>query len=215
MARRFLLTGCVTALASAALAACSGASKPVATPATATTSGSVAATAGPTGDPTRGPTGSAASGGNPSAATVHMCTAAHTAISATGRSAAAGHWSLVVLLRNTGSSTCRMQGYPGVDGLDENGNRGGGARQTPSGYMGGLTETGDLPVVDLAPGTTASALVEGASVPSGEVPCQNYQGLLVTSPDGDTWTKLEGPFAACDGLQVHPVVPGTSGRRTP
>jgi len=126
--------------------------------------------------------------------------------------AAGGHWGLVVLLRNKGTETCRMQGWPEVFGLDENANLAGGARHTLSGYLGGVTSN-ELPVIDLASGGITSALVEGTSVNGGQVPCTQYHGLEVTLPGGDDLTKIDGPFTSCDGMQVHPVVPGTSGRQ--
>jgi hypothetical protein len=194
---RKLLLGCVAALAGAAVVGCSGPSKPVSAPAPVTSSGSVSSATAP------------ASG--PAASATPRCPAAQIAISAGPVSRTADHTEVIVLMRNNGSSACRLEGFPGVAGIDQNGNRGGDAVQSPSGSTQGAAT---LPLVDLTPGATASALVVSSDVPQGGIPCPKYQGLLVSSPGGDQWTKLDTPVMGCQGLQVHPTFLGTSGRQS-
>jgi hypothetical protein len=127
--------------------------------------------------------------------------------------AALGHSSIVVLFTNRGQSACALVGYPGVAGLNAAGTQVTQARRTPSGYMGGLSAGATAPpVVTLQPNQTASAIVEGTDVPSGnQTTCPTLSGLLVTAPNTTRSVRLPAAPADCSGLQVHPVVPGDSG----
>ncbi|MGC8465996.1 MAG: DUF4232 domain-containing protein [Acidimicrobiales bacterium] len=124
-----------------------------------------------------------------------------------------GHSGGPILFRNHGSKTCFLKGYPGVEGLDASGNQVTQAVRTPLGYLGGLPTMKALPpVVILKPGDTASALVEGTDVPSGgSAQCPILYGLEVTAPNTHHSTKLQGAPGDCSVLQIHPVVPGTTG----
>jgi hypothetical protein len=126
--------------------------------------------------------------------------------------AAAGHRSLVLVFTNTGTTTCRLRGYPGVAGLDRDGRQLVQARRTPSGYLGGLG-SGPLPTVALAPGKTASALVEALAFDqrTGDA-CTPWAGLLVTAPDGTRSSPVRWTGDGCAELEIHPVVPGSTGR---
>ena len=87
------------------------------------------------------------------------------------------------------------------------------AQRTLTGMMGGLAPgVTALPRITLAPGQTASAVVEGTDVPSGtETSCPTYPSLLVTAPNAKASVTIPFALPGCSGLQVHPVVPGTSG----
>ena len=127
-------------------------------------------------------------------------------------SAAAGHQGVVLLFVNKGTTPCVLFGYPGVAGLNSSGSQVTQAQRTLTGMMGGLAPgVTTLPRITLAPGQSASAVVEGVDVPSGNAPCATYPSLLVTAPN----TKVSVPIAlslpGCQPLQVHPVVPGTTG----
>lgn len=127
--------------------------------------------------------------------------------------AGAGHSGVVVLFRNRSTATCLLQGYPGVAGLNSAGAQVTQAKRTPSGYLGGLGPGQTAPpVVALAPGQQASALVEGTDVPTGSATsCPSLAGLLVTAPNVHHSVHLSGAPGDCSGLQVHPVVAGTTG----
>lgn len=127
--------------------------------------------------------------------------------------AAAGHSGGPIIFRNHGTNTCFLEGYPGVAGLDASGNQVTQAVRTPQGYLGGLPAGQTLaPVVILKPGATASALVEGTDIPpGGSAKCPILYGIEVTAPNTHHSTKLQGAPGDCSGLQVHPVVPGTTG----
>ena len=124
-----------------------------------------------------------------------------------------GHVGQVVVFTNVGTSGCTLYGYPGVAGLDAAGTQIMQAIRTPSGYLGGLwnAPNGPPPVVALAPGQVASALVEGVDNQVGSMPCVQLSSLLVTAPTTTRSVDLPSDSHECDGLEVHPVVPGTSG----
>jgi hypothetical protein len=118
-----------------------------------------------------------------------------------------------ILFTNVSPAVCTLFGYPGVAGLDTSGTQIMQATRTLSGYLGGLWSTPDRPppTVTLAPGQTASALVEGTDNQVGTRPCIQLSGLLVTPPNTTRSDDLPGVHFECAGLEVHPVVPGTSG----
>ncbi len=108
-----------------------------------------------------------------------------------------------------GSSSCTIGGYPGVAGLDATGHQLTQAQRTLSGYLGGATSVSSF---QLGPGQTASALVEGTSVPSGsQSSCTSYASLLVTPPNNTQSVIVHVSLPACSGLQVHPTVDNPSG----
>lgn len=139
------------------------------------------------------------------------CKLADLTVSATGSDGGAGHRLVVLVFTNSGSRTCSMYGYPGVAALDADGKQVAQAIRTRSGYMGGLRGT-HLPTVVLAPGRAASAGVEALGFnPTDGSACTAYQGLLVTAPDDTSSTHLPWGNDGCSGLEVHPVVSGTTG----
>jgi Protein of unknown function (DUF4232) len=130
-----------------------------------------------------------------------------------GRSGVAmGNVGQTFVFTNVSTSACTLYGYPGVAGLDGVGRQIVQATRTPNGYIGGLSSSdAPAPIVALAPGQAASALVEGDDNQFGSMPCVQLSGLLVTAPNTTRSVDLPGAFSDCDGLQIHPVVPGTSG----
>ena len=140
------------------------------------------------------------------------CQGTSLVISAGQVAAGGGHQGIPLRFRNISSTPCRLTGYPGVAGLTS------GAAQNPatrtlSGSLGGLPPgTSGLPVIELAPGEVASALVEGTDVPTGTATaCRSFTALLVTPPDARQASRLPASLTDCSGLAVHPVVPGTTG----
>ncbi len=139
------------------------------------------------------------------------CKQADLTVSATGTDGGSGHRLVVIVFTNSGSRTCSMYGYPGVAALDADGKQVAQATRSRSGYMGGLSGT-HLPTVVLQPGHAASAGVEALAFnPSDGSACTAYQGLLVTAPDDTVSTHLPWGNDGCSGLEIHPVVPGTTG----
>ena len=150
---------------------------------------------------------------NASPTTVLSCSGGHLAVAAGEGTAGLGHEGVVLLFRNVGSTVCALHGYPGVAGLNSGGRQVTQARRTPSGYLGGLAFGQTTPPnVVLAPGQTASALVEGTDVPMGnEMSCPSYPSLLVTPPNTTSSVPVSASLPGCSGLAIHPVVPGTGG----
>jgi hypothetical protein len=96
------------------------------------------------------------------------------------------------------------------------------ATRIPSGYLGGVNPgTTTPPQVTLSPGQTGSAMIEGTdNPPSGGTSCTYYPYLLITPPNltdsvrisvTDLSTNIVG-FPGCAPIEVHPIVPGTTGR---
>jgi hypothetical protein len=110
------------------------------------------------------------------------------------------HADNVVTLTNTGHAACRTTGYPGVAALDAAGRQVQQAARAP----------GAAPVITLAPGQVASALISGNTASCTTVSAVG--GFLVTAPDQRTSTRLGPAGPMCLGsLQVHPLQPGDSG----
>jgi hypothetical protein len=163
-----------------------------------------------------GSTGGTGGTGGGSAQTPE-CTLAHLRVSVHNGDAGSGHYGLALVFKHDDSGTCVMHGYPGVAGLDAHGNQVTQARRTLRGYLGGLQQPiNTIPTIRLAPGATASAYVEGTNVPPGNATsCTVYKGLLVTPPDEAHSVRVDVTANGCDGLQIHPVVPGDTGDLTP
>lgn len=125
-----------------------------------------------------------------------------------------GHRSMPIIFTNVGSTMCSLSGYPKVTALNANGEPVAQARPTPSGYLGGLKSGAEPPTVDLLPGQSASAMLEALAfeVSDGSA-VTPYASMLAVPPGGDQAEPLEWE---CDGgseLEVHPIVPGETGRQ--
>jgi len=162
----------------------------------------------------------AATTGTPAPSPSPPCTNSQVSVTNTGGGAAAGHENQILLFTNTGSTACTLTGYPGVAGLDAGGAQRVQARRSVGGYMGGLApDTTTLPRVSLAPGRSASAVVEGTDNPLGAQPCPYYLYLLVTPPNLTKEVRVQvfglgtqpGGLPGCSPIEVHPVVAGTTG----
>lgn len=121
-----------------------------------------------------------------------------------------GHFSLLVHVRNAANRPCRTTGYPGVALLDGTDHQIAQAQRTPSGYMGGLG-SGTPPMVVLAPGQEATAMIEGLNSNPDGSSCATSPAFLFTLPDNTDSTRLAQQVRACPNLQVHPLVPGDTG----
>jgi uncharacterized protein DUF4232 len=163
-------------------------------------------------------TGAAGSG---SATSPQECAAADLTVTTGATEAAAGHSSLVLLFTNSGSASCFVRGYPGV-AVQLRGGRAYRAVRAMTGYMGG--DAAPSPVqVQLAPGVTASALIEwlhfpqdgSASVTAADCAGHGAVRLLVTAPDRTVPARLAPPAPVspiCWGFEVHPIVAGSAGQ---
>jgi hypothetical protein len=126
-------------------------------------------------------------------------------------SGAAGTIGQVLLFDNVSNKTCLLHAFPGVAGLDSAGNQ--IAQATREVNLTPFTgSTASLPTTQLAPGSTASALVLGSDVPVGAATsCVTYAALLVTPPNAVQSVHVNASLPGCSGLRVGPVYPGTTG----
>lgn len=130
-------------------------------------------------------------------------------VTAGGVGAGLGHAGFPLHFRNTGQAACSLTGYPTVSATDSRSGRKVTARQTPSGYLGGTNLP--VPTYLLAPGEQVSALVEGTDNPVGNATsCSELQQMRVTISDRSI--PVAGSLSNCSGMEVHPYVPGTTGR---
>lgn len=140
-----------------------------------------------------------------------QCQERELGITLTQASPGVSHHGYVIEFKNRGSA-CTIMGYPGVDALNAKGHRVLSAKRTKSGYLGGVA-SGPIPKVDLANGKTASAMVEWIDLGS---PCPRAHSLRITPPNAFKSVVLSPKSLASETLcsvQVHPVVPGTTGQK--
>jgi Protein of unknown function (DUF4232) len=177
------------------LAACGGGGSPSASTTSTTSSSGTSSTTTTTTQPT-----------------LAACKTGQLSVTAGMSSGAAGTIGQVVLFENVSSTLCLFHAFPGVAGLDANGNQ---LTQATRILGNGTPFTGSaasLPTIQLAPGATASALVEGSDVPTGNATsCVSYPALLVTPPNALQSVKVVATLPGCSGLRVTPVVAGTAG----
>ena len=143
--------------------------------------------------------------------TTLACATAQLQVTAGMSSGAAGTIGQVILFTNVSSALCLLHAFPGVAGLDANGNQLTQATRILNGapFSGSAAS---LPTIQLAPGSTASAFVEGSDVPSGAATsCVTYAALLVTPPNTSQSIHVAASLPGCSGLRVTPVVSGTAG----
>jgi hypothetical protein len=146
----------------------------------------------------------------PSGATP-SCVGSQLAVSSGPNLVATGHIDVVIVFTNTASEPCQLTGYPGVAALDAAGTQRAQADRTLNGFLGGVP-TGPPPLVTLARDQSASAIVEGSDQPTGDgAACPSYPSLLVTPPNTTQSVTVAVGLPGCEPLQVHPVVPGTTG----
>jgi len=69
--------------------------------------------------------------------------------------------------------------------------------------------------VTLVTGQSASAIVEGTDVPTGNATsCPSYPKLLVTPPNATESVVVNAVMPGCSPIEIHPVVPGATGMNT-
>jgi Protein of unknown function (DUF4232) len=149
--------------------------------------------------------------GTTTTAVTPNCTFTQLSVAATSNSGM-GHIGIVLAFKNTSAQTCKLTGYPGVAGLNAAGAQVIQATRTLNGYMQVLPAGQGPPVVTLTTGQSASAFVEGTDVPvGGATSCPTYPKLLVTPPNTTQQVTIDMSMPGCSPVQVHPVVPGTTG----
>jgi uncharacterized protein DUF4232 len=140
------------------------------------------------------------------------CALSQLNVSASNGGAGSTHRAAVLVFRNTSTVTCHLAGYPGVAALNGSDQQVAQATRTMSGYLGGAKS---MATVQLPPGQSASATVETLAIDATTGnSCTPYAGILVTPPNETHSIKLAWPNDGCSNLQIHPVVPGTTGSQS-
>lgn len=132
------------------------------------------------------------------------CTAAALALSVAGTQGAAGTFELTLQLRNTSSTTCTLQGYPGAQLYDAKNM----ALPTNVVRGGSYSFTDFAPsLVTLAAGASAYLNMAYSDVPTGSEQCPTAESMWVTPPDDVDHLVLTQQFVVCNGgrLTVSPV----------
>lgn len=216
-----LLPGCLLALAATA---CSGSSPAVTVSPAAT--GLPAGTAGstPTGSSSATATGATsatathastppatAPGASGATAATTACSSSRLSVHEVSQQAATGHDQLVVALDNTGSTTCTLTGYPGLQLLS-----GSGTPLPTTEHRGASYTFPQAPVttVSVAPGAAASFDIGYDEIPQGgNDVCEQAAAVAVTPPNGGPALRLAVSINACQHgeLDASPVVSGSHG----
>ena len=141
------------------------------------------------------------------------CTGSQLALKINQGSSGMGHTGSVLVFTNTGGAACTLSGYPGAD-VTENGTYNFEPRMNATRVSGTAVKT-----VTLAPGSSASAMLEWGVNPTGggsanAANCPGMDGgyLEVTPPNTTDTIKSDPPLDMCTDLQVYPVVAGTAGQ---
>jgi len=119
------------------------------------------------------------------------------------------HASYLLSFTNTGQIACRLAGYPAVTVLSSAGRPVLRASDTPSGYLGGVH--GRPITVLVGSDQPASALLEGEQIDLSGNRCPARPGLQITPPGSTVPARIPITTAICGGVQIHPVVPGSTG----
>jgi hypothetical protein len=202
-------------LASAALAACGGASStgsPSAVTVTDTTTVTTPATSTATTTGTgASSTASTTTTSTSTTAAVPACTASTLALLYQGSNGALGTLALYFALRNTGTVACHTYGYPGVLFMNAS-----GAALPTSATRSTHDPLGDTPVSSLviAPGKTVGfRLIANDAAESGSgTGCGTAAYLQAIAPD-DTATmrvRLAGGVPECGHATLSPLMPGSA-----
>lgn len=182
---------------------------------TVTVSGSQASTTSPA---TSSTAASPANGAKSSASSRAVsgapasCTGSEIKVTLGSGGAAMSHDGIALVFTNTSSHACTMQGYPGA-AIMKGSTVLVNAARTLNGYIGDERQLSSAPLVTLAPGFKASAMVESLAN-AGETCYPSGTGTLEVTPPNTTatvslTTLTVGSGGVCAGFEVHPVVAGT------
>ncbi len=136
----------------------------------------------------------------------NQCTASDLTPSYLGSNGAAGTIVLGFALKNTGTSTCRTYGWPGVEFLSSSGGAlPTGATRTSGDVVGSTPAV----VLTLTPGDTASFRIVTSDMGPGGAACPTASALQIYAPNDTATMKVSVPgIAACGKATVSPMQPG-------
>jgi hypothetical protein len=167
-------------------------------------------TTGPTTTSTTRPSGSTtttASGGGTTTtrAGLTVCPSSQLTVTPQTGQGAAGTIEMSMTMVNHGSSSCLLDGYPGLQLLDANGH------PLPTNVVRGGGPTFAAPAANqppaqvvLAPGATAAFSLSYEDVPVGtETTCPTSSSAEVTPPNDYTYVVVPLQIAPCGGGTIH------------
>jgi hypothetical protein len=119
---------------------------------------------------------------------------------------AAGRIVYAMVLTNTGSQSCTLDGYPTVTLVDS----GGDLSTTQNDGNDGATSVSTTPLlVTLAAGDAASFVLQYSGVPTGTQTCPTATQLQIVLPGGGGTVLASTNIAPCGGdLYISPVRAG-------
>jgi hypothetical protein len=186
---------------------------------TGTTGTTGSTTGGTTGGSSTGGTGSTGGSGGSGGTTgstangIAACIGSQITVGVGSGGGATGHEEVALLFTNISGTSCTLYGYPGVAGLDAAGHQAVQATRTLRGFTGGAAPSAPAPSTITVPAHgRVSARLEWTDVPEGNATqCPTYEGILVTPPGTRTSTRIVSLQPVACTLQIHPIVPGSTG----
>jgi hypothetical protein len=150
---------------------------------------------------------------SPPAVALRACRAARLAITLTSTGAVAGQAGGYLTFTSDGSTTCLISGWPTVTGVTSTETATALARATSS-MFGAWIAAARPPVIHLAPGQSAYAIVAGDDHPAGyATSCPApYVRLRVTPPGSTAGTTLPARLPGAD--HYLPTCPSITGSTT-
>ncbi|MGP8249375.1 MAG: DUF4232 domain-containing protein [Candidatus Dormibacteria bacterium] len=139
-----------------------------------------------------------------------VCQAAAIAAGLGESNSAAGHQAWTVILTNDSGVACSLNGFPKLQLL--NGSTDVSTTQAEGNPPGGAPISDTPALVDIAPDTAGSFVVQWLDVPTGSQQCNSAYELGITLPGGGgEVTAAMGQIMPCGGdLYVSPVRAGTA-----
>ena len=157
------------------------------------------------------PTGDVSDAGTNGSGGGSACQNGDVQVSESAGQGAAGHVSLLLVFQNVSGHLCTLHGYPGASITAQDGTDLLDAKRTLSGYLGGAVGLKKAPVISLAAGERASAVLEWSDVDSGSGCTPTNQANLVVTPPNFTQSStlsIAKGTEICSGFQIHPVLKG-------
>jgi photosystem II stability/assembly factor-like uncharacterized protein len=153
-----------------------------------------------------------AENGAAAGSTIRDCSTKDLRLSAVPGLMGMGNVSSVLLAENTGSSACRLTGYPAIQLLNSQGDHEAQADETPLASAGGTSTGAALPSLELKQGEVASAAIDGFDRPTSDTTtCPSYPAFAVTLSGQPGSVTVHYRIGSCSGLSVHPFVLGFNG----
>jgi hypothetical protein len=123
---------------------------------------------------------------------------------------AAGHQAWTIVLTNDGAATCSLDGFPTLQLM--NGSADVSTTQTDGNSPAGAQINDTPTLVNIAPDTAGSFVVQWLDVPTGSQQCNAAYEIAITLPGGGgKVTAAMGEIMPCGGdLYVSPVRAGTA-----